>query len=120
MALLGRTVRDAAARDGAARGGPGLSVRSRRDTCPVLSSDQPFGPALTELVREVEDVYVTARGLKVSTFAEVLDGVSAGALRAAVCGDVPPAAALIEECARFLRVRPDYFREYREALPRAA
>ena len=30
------------------------------------------------------------------------------------------ALGLIEECARFLRVRPDYFREYREALPRAA
>ena len=55
-----------------------VSVRSGRETCPVLVSDQPFGAALTELVREVEDVYVTARGLKVSTFAEVLDGVSAG------------------------------------------
>jgi Helix-turn-helix len=97
-----------------------VSVRSDRDTCAVLVSDQPFGPALTELVREVEDVYVTARGLKVSTFAEVLDGVSAGALRAAVSGESAPSPALIEECARFLRVRPDYFREYREALPRAA
>jgi len=97
-----------------------VSVRSGRETCPVLVSDQPFAAALTELVREVEDVYVTARGLKVSTFAEVLDGVSAGVLRAAVSGDVPPSLALIEECARFLRVRPEYFREYREALPRAA
>ena len=87
---------------------------------PVLVSDQAFGAALTELVREVEDVYVTARGLKVSTFAEVLDGVSATVLRAAVSGDVPPSPALVEECARFLRVRPEYFREYREALPRAA
>jgi len=86
----------------------------------MLVSDQPFGVALTELVREVEDVYATPRGLKVATFAEVLDGVSPGALRAAVSGDGPPSPALIEECARFLRVRPDYFREYREALPRAA
>jgi hypothetical protein len=86
----------------------------------VLVSDQPFGSALTELVREVEDVYVTARGLKIATFAEVLDGVSAGVLRSAVAGDVGPSATLIEECARFLRVRPEYFREYREALPRAA
>jgi transcriptional regulator with XRE-family HTH domain len=86
----------------------------------VLVSNQPFGPALTELAREVEDVYVTARGLKVATLAEVLDGVSAGALRAAVSGEAPPSPALIEECARFLRVRPEYFREYREALPRAA
>jgi transcriptional regulator with XRE-family HTH domain len=86
----------------------------------VFVSDQPFGPALTELAREVEDVYVTARGLKVATLAEVLDGVSPGALRAAVSGEAPPSTALIEECARFLRVRPEYFREYREALPRAA
>ncbi len=86
----------------------------------MLVSDQPFGSALTDLVGEVEDVYVTSRGLKVATFAEVLDGVSPGALRAAVSGDAPPSPALIEECARFLRVRPEYFREYREALPRAA
>jgi transcriptional regulator with XRE-family HTH domain len=86
----------------------------------VLVSDQAFGPALTELVREVEDVYVTARGLKVATLAEVLDGVSPAALRAAVAGEASPSPALIEECARFLRVRPEYFREYREALPRAA
>ena len=86
----------------------------------MLVSDQAFGPALTELVREVEDVYVTARGLKVATLAEVLDGVSPAALRAAVAGEASPSPALIEECARFLRVRPEYFREYREALPRAA
>lgn len=86
----------------------------------MLLSDQPFGPALTELAREVEDVYVTARGLKVATFAEVLDGISPAALRAAVSGEAPPTTALIEECARFLRVRPEYFREYRDALPLAA
>ena len=86
----------------------------------MLVSEQPFGLALTELVREAEDVYVTARGLKVATFAEVLEGVSPGVLRAAVSGDVAPSRELVEECARFLRVRPDYFREYREALPRAA
>jgi hypothetical protein len=86
----------------------------------MLVSDQPFGPALTELVREVEDVYATARGLKVATFAEVLDGVSPGMLRAAVSAESPPTLALLEECARFLRVRPEYFREYRDALPRAA
>jgi hypothetical protein len=86
----------------------------------MLVSDQRFGLALTELVREVEDVYVTARGLKVATFAEVLDGVSPAVLRAAVSGEAPPSPALIEECARFLRVRPEYFREYRDALPLAA
>ncbi len=96
----------------------------------MLVSHLPFGVALTELVREVEDVYVTARGLKIATFAEVLDGVSASTLRAAVTGEQAPSAALIEECARFLRVReecarflrvrPGYFREYRVALRDAA
>ena len=71
-------------------------------------------------MREVDDVYVTARGLKVATFAEVLDGVSPGALRAAVAGGAVPSAVLIEECARFLRVRPEYFLEYRNALLHAA
>ena len=86
----------------------------------VLVSHKPFGAALTELVREVEDVYATQRGLKIATFAEVLDGVSPSALRAAVAGDTAPSPALIEECARFLRVRPEYFREYRTALREAA
>lgn len=80
----------------------------------------PFGAALTELVREVEDVYVTPRGLKIATFAEVLDGVSPSSLRGAVAGDTAPSPALIEECARFLRVRPEYFREYRTTLRQAA
>ena len=38
----------------------------------------------------------------------------------AVAGETQPTLALLEECARFLRVRPEYFREYRDALPRAA
>jgi hypothetical protein len=86
----------------------------------VFVSHQPFGIALTELVREVEDVYATPRGLKIATFAEVLDGVSPGALRAAVSGEGVPSPTLIEECARFLRVRPEYFREYRAAGLRQA
>jgi hypothetical protein len=86
----------------------------------VLVSYKPFGAALTELAGEVEDCYVTARGLKIATFAEVLDGVSASTLRAAVTGDAAPSPRLIEECARFLRVRPEYFREYRVELRSAA
>ena len=42
------------------------------------------------------------------------------ALRAAIAGDTAPSPALVEECARFLRVRPEYFREYRIALRQAA
>ncbi|MBV8258511.1 MAG: hypothetical protein JO073_11905 [Actinobacteria bacterium] len=84
-------------------------------------SELPFGEALTALVREVEDdLFVTARGLKINTFAEMLEGVSSTTLAAAVAGAAPPSPRLMEECARFLRVRPEYFREYREALPQAA
>ncbi|MBV8561502.1 MAG: hypothetical protein JOZ56_00275 [Actinobacteria bacterium] len=84
-------------------------------------SELPFGEALTALVREVEDdLFVTARGLKINTFAEMLEGVSSTTLAAAVAGAAPPSPRLMEECARFLRVRPEYFREYREAVPQAA
>ncbi|HET7572773.1 MAG TPA: helix-turn-helix domain-containing protein [Gaiellaceae bacterium] len=87
----------------------------------LTRSELPFGEALTALVREVEDdLFLTARGLKINTFAEMLDGVSATALAAAVAGATPPSPRLLEECARFLRVRPEFFREYRDALPRAA
>jgi transcriptional regulator with XRE-family HTH domain len=70
--------------------------------------------------REASEAKRPARGLKIATFAEVLDGVSASTLRAAVSGDAAPSPRLIEECARFLRVRPEYFREYRVELRRAA
>jgi len=87
----------------------------------LTRSDRPFGEALTALVREVEDdLFLTARGLKVSTFAEMLDGVSTATLGAAVAGTREPSPGLMEECARFLRVRPEYFREYRARLARAA
>ena len=89
-------------------------------TFDLSRSDLPFGEALTALVREVEDdAFLVARGLKVRTFAEMLDGISASTLAAAVAGS-PPSRALLEECARFLRVRPEYFREYRDALAHAA
>lgn len=86
----------------------------------MLVSHRPFGIALTDLVREVEDVYVTRRGLKISSFTEVLDDVSPSELRAAVHGEARPSPRLMEECARFLRVRPYYFREYRELVRDAA
>lgn len=87
----------------------------------LTRSDLPFGEALVLLVREVEDdLFVTARGLKINTFAEMLDGISAPQLAAAVAGAQPPSRRLLEECARFLRVRPAYFREYRAAFAEAA
>ena len=85
-----------------------------------MVSFDPFGSALTELVRELEDIYVTARGLKITTFAEVLPGITPYELGAAVTGTRAPSVQLMEECARFLRVRPDYFREYRELARLAA
>jgi Helix-turn-helix len=87
----------------------------------LTRSELSFGAALTALVREVEDdLYVTERGLKINTFAEMLDGVSAPVLAAAVAGARPPSLRLLEECARVLRVRPEYFREYRDRSLRAA
>lgn len=87
----------------------------------LTRSELPFGQALTALVREVEDDSFLAGGrLKIRTFAAMLDGVSPGTLAAAVAGEVRPSPRLVEECARFLRVRPEYFREYRDALPAAA
>jgi len=84
-------------------------------------SDLPFGEALTALVREVEDdAFLTMRGLKIRTFAEMLGGVPAAVLATAVACTRAPSPRLLEECARFLRVRPGYFREYRATLPRAA
>jgi len=50
----------------------------------------------------------------------MLDGVSSGTIGAAVAGTREPSPGLMEECARFLRVRPEYFREYRARLAHAA
>lgn len=87
----------------------------------LTRSELPFGDALVTLVREVaDDIFLTSRGLKIRTFAEMLDGVSPSTLAPAVAGSSPPSRELMAECARFLRVRPEYFREYRELLPRAA
>ena len=87
----------------------------------LTRSDRPFGEALTALVREVEDdAFLSRRGLKIRTFAEMLEGVSAATLAAAVSGASAPNPHLLAECARFLRVRPEYFREARAAELRAA
>jgi hypothetical protein len=85
-----------------------------------MVSYEPFGIALTDLVRELEDIYVTARGLKITTFAEVLPGITPYELGAAVSGARAPSERLMEECARFLRVKPDYFMEYRRLARLAA
>lgn len=80
----------------------------------IAPSTKPFGEALADLLGEEQDVYVTPGGrVKIKPLAEDLEGVSTGALRRAVLGERRPSVDLMEECARFLRVRPEYFAEYR-------
>jgi hypothetical protein len=50
----------------------------------------------------------------------VLPGITPYELGAAVAGTKPPSVGLMEECARFLRVKPDYFLEYRRFARLAA
>jgi hypothetical protein len=77
-----------------------------------------FGDALLELLQE-EDVYVTSTGkVNLSAFARELDGIHYQSLRRAVSGARPVPIEMIEECARALRVRPNYFLEYRILRPR--
>ena len=59
-------------------------------------------------------------GSKITTFAEVLPGITPYELGAAVSGSRAPSVQLMEECARFLRVKPDYFLEYRRLARLAA
>ncbi len=80
-----------------------------------METTEPFPLALRELA--IENDYVTQSGKpKWSALASELDGFHYETLRRAATGRTPPAPRLIEECARALRVRPDYFLEYRVHL----
>ena len=75
-------------------------------------STQPFARALRELLLERD--YATRTGKPSwSAFAAQLDGIHYETLRRTITGRRHPTPALIEECARVLGVRPDYFAEYR-------
>lgn len=72
----------------------------------------PFGVALRDLMIEYD--YVTSTGRpNWSAFAAELQGVHYETLRMAVTGDRRVSVRLMEECARVLRISPDYFLEYR-------
>jgi hypothetical protein len=78
----------------------------------AIETISPFAVALRELV--VEHDYVTRNGTpNWSAFAAQLEGIHYETLRRTVAGKQQPSPRLIEECARLLQVRPEYFLEYR-------
>lgn len=77
-----------------------------------MDTTKPFAVALRELV--IDNDYVTQRGEpNWAAFASELEGVHYETLRRAAIGRTRPSPSLIEECARVLRLRPEYFLEYR-------
>jgi hypothetical protein len=77
-----------------------------------METTQSFSAALRELV--IENDYVTRSGKpNWAAFASELNGFHYETLRRAATGRRPPSPALIEECARALELRPEYFVEYR-------
>lgn len=82
--------------------------------CGVETTDS-FSVALHELVCDSD--YVTEGGKpNWAAVASQLDGVHYETLRRVVKGRRMPSLDLIQECARLLKVRPEYFLEYRIAL----
>jgi hypothetical protein len=81
----------------------------------ATETTESFAIALRELVLEHD--YTTGTGNpNWSAFSAELDEVHYETLRRAVAGERPPSPLLMEECARVLRVRPEYFIEYRVHL----
>jgi hypothetical protein len=81
----------------------------------ATETTESFPIALRELVLEHD--YTTGTGNpNWSAFSAELDEVHYETLRRAVAGERPPSPLLMEECARVLRVRPEYFLEYRVYL----
>ncbi|MGH3072103.1 MAG: hypothetical protein ACRDNB_07515 [Gaiellaceae bacterium] len=77
-----------------------------------MESTKPFSTALRELVEEND--YVTLRSTpNWAALASELQGVHYETLRQAATGRRRATPRLMEECARVLRVRPEYFLEYR-------
>jgi hypothetical protein len=87
------------------------------EAAPAVATEttDSFAIALRELVLEHD--YTTGTGNpNWSAFSAELDEVHYETLRRAVAGERPPSPLLMEECARVLRVRPEYFLEYRVHL----
>jgi hypothetical protein len=78
----------------------------------MQQTTKSFPLALRELV--VEHDYVTRSGApNWAAFAAQVDGFHYETVRRVATGRRVPVPRLIEECARALRVRPEYFLEYR-------
>ena len=77
-----------------------------------METTEPFRVALRDLV--IENDYVTGGGKpNWALFAAQLVGFHYETLRRVATGRREPSPELIEECARVLRLRPEYFLEYR-------
>lgn len=77
-----------------------------------METTNPFPLALRELL--IENDHVTQRGKpNWAAFASELEGFHYETLRRAATGRRAPSLPMIEECARALRLRPEYFLEYR-------
>lgn len=80
-----------------------------------METTKPFPLALRELI--IESDYVTESGKpNWAALASGLNGFHYETLRQAATGRRRPTPRLIEECARLLRVRAEYFVEYRAYL----
>lgn len=95
---------------------PNMLVSPRmRTEAAAMETTKPFALALRELV--IDNDYVTRAGKpNWAAFASELQGFHYETLRRVATGRRPPSPRLIEECARALRLRPDYFLEYRVHL----
>jgi transcriptional regulator with XRE-family HTH domain len=83
----------------------------------LMETAEPFPLALRELV--IENDYVTQTGKpNWAAFAAEFEDMQYESIRRVAAGRRYPSARLIEECARVLRVRPEYFVEYRIHLAR--
>ena len=83
----------------------------------VKETERAFGTALRELL--IENDYTTESGRpNWAAFAQELAGFHYETLRRAATGSRPPSVALMEACARALRIPSEYFLEYRAYLAR--
>lgn len=82
-----------------------------------METTEPFPLALRELVLDNDFVTLTGKP-NWAALASELEGVHYETLRQAATVRRQPTPRLIEECARVLRVRPEYFLEYRIHMAR--
>jgi hypothetical protein len=76
------------------------------------STTKPFNQALAELLREHD--YVTQTGnVNWHSFAAELNDLHYETLRKVLTGQRSVTRHVMEECARVLRIKPDYFVEWR-------